>query len=170
VVKKNKHEKLRAILVDYQEEGYLSEWLENHFLGILKRVDESIYYSWEKELTKTEKKLFVRMLKDFGQVDNAWGIPLGKSMEAGYGSRVQLLIKAFTPKWRRWLKGSIGLLLSSILVGGFTNWLFNSFAIGIFTVLIFRVVHDVIRYIPIIYFQNELLIRRSRDDRNEEVE
>ena len=164
MVKKNKHGPLRTLLANYQEEGYLSEWQEHDLLKILQKADSSDYYSWEEELTKTEKKLFVRMLKDFGQMDNGWEVPVGKAMEAGYGSRVQLLIKAFTPKWKRWLKGSIGLLLSSILVGIFTNWLFNSFAVGIFTVLVFRVVHDVIRYIPITYFQNELLIRRTRDD------
>ncbi len=163
MVKKNKHGPLKALLADYQEEGYLTEWQEHALLKIIQKVDSSDYYSWEGELTKTEKKLFVRMLKDFGQLDG-WDVPVGKAMEAGYGSRVQLLIKAFTPRWKRWLKGSIGLLLSSILVGIFTNWLLNSFAVGVFTVLVLRVVYDVIRYIPITYFQNELLIRRTRDD------
>ncbi len=164
MVMSKKHEQLRALLADYQEEGYLSEWHEDRLLKILQKANNSVYYSWEKELTKKEKKTFVRMLKDFGQIDNALGVPVGKAMETGYGSRVQLLIKHFTPKWKRWLKGSAGLLFSCVLVGVFTNWLFQSFAVGVFTVLIFRLVHDVIRYIPITYFQNELLIRRHHKD------
>ncbi len=164
-----KHEQLRSILADYQEEGFLTNWHENSLLEILESLDNSVYFSWERELTKKEKKLFIRMLMDFGGIDDSSDVPLGKAMEVGYGSRVQILIRKLTPRWKRWLKGSIGLCISCLLVGLLTQWLLHSFSTGIFTVLIAKLVYDILRYVPVIYFQNELLIRRRNSSRKKKV-
>ncbi|HLB32870.1 MAG TPA: hypothetical protein VJK54_01420 [Chthoniobacterales bacterium] len=121
------------------------------------------------ELTKKEKKLFIRMLKDFGGIDDLSDIPLGQAMELGYGSRVQILIKILTPRWKRWLSGSIGFCISCLIVGLITKWLLHSFSAGVFTVLVSKVLYEVIRYIPVTYFQNELIIRRLNSSKSKKT-
>ena len=150
---------LKEALADYKEEWVVLQWHEEVLLNVLKSLDD-VLYSLKKELTNKEKKLFMRMLEEFGGVDNFLDVPLGRAMELGYGSRIQILIKKLTPRWKKWLNGSIGFCISCLIVGLLTKWLLHSFYSGVFTVLISRVLHDFIKYIPATYFQNELLIRR----------
>jgi hypothetical protein len=162
MVKEASHKQLRSLLADYEEDGFLAEWNENHLLEILRSLDEdiAICFSWERELTKKEKRLFIQILKDFGGMDSSKDVPTGRAMEVGYGSRIQMLIKKFTPRWKRWIGGPIEFCLSCLIAGLLTKWLLHSFGAGVFTVLISRAVYRLLEYIPVTYLQNELLIRR----------
>ncbi len=164
-----KYEQLREALADYQEEKILAKWHEDVLLQILTS-DTSLCFSLKDELTKKEKKLLIRMLKDFGGIDDPSDIPLGKAMELGYGSRIQILIKILTPRWKRWLSGSIGFCISCLVVGLITKWLLHSFSAGVFTVLVSKVFYEIIRYIPVTYFQNELIIRHLNSSKSKKTQ
>jgi hypothetical protein len=147
---------LKEALADYKEEGVVLKWHEDVLLNVLKSLDD-VLYSLKRELTKREKKLFMCMLEEFG--GGSSDVPFGKALELGYGSRIPILIKKLTPRWKRWFSGSIGFCISCLIIGLLTKWLLHSFYAGVFTALISRVLHAFIKYIPATYFQNELLIR-----------
>lgn len=84
---------LKEALADYKEEWVVLKWHEDVLLNVLKSLDD-VLYSLKKELTKKEKKLFMRMLEEFGGIDDSSDVPFGKAMELGYGSRIQILIKS----------------------------------------------------------------------------
>lgn len=167
MVKPVNNDQLRSLLSDYQKEGELLKRHEEVLIKFIKSIGESAYFYDKKDFSKKEKKLFLRMLMEFGEIDDSSDIPLGRALQLGYGSRVQLLIRQFIPRWKRWLKWWISFGLSCLFIGLLTKWLLHSFALGVFTAIILRVIYESIRFIPATYFQNEILIRRRNHPKKE---
>lgn len=157
-----KIDSLKEIILYYKNEGFLETWHETELIKIFEKSDlNNLYYSCKSQLSKEEKKLFVNLLKRFASIDDTFEVPLGKILETGYGSAIQLLIKKFTPWWTIFLCECWKFGSAFIIFGLLTSWLFDSWAIG-FIITGFSISCGwYFQYIPAIYLQNELLIRRQ---------
>lgn len=158
---------LKKIISDYQEEGLLEPWHENDLVQIFEGLYQNdSSYEWKEKLSKKEKKSFVRILKDFGDMDTISCVPKGMALRNGYGAIIRVLLKRFTPAWKRWLVSCLSFCFSCLICGLFTQWLLGRFSIGIYTVFVLRALYWFLEFIPAIYLQNELLIRRLKPIKN----
>lgn len=165
-LKTSASERLRSILADYQEAGSFETWHEDTLVKIFESPNSSdVFYEWVKELTKAEKKVFVRMLKDFGSMDSVYEMPTGRALKSGHGTIVLALAKKFAPRWRRLLGDWISPAIGALVCGLLSRWLFNSFVIGICTAIVFSFFIRMGMCIAHIYHQNELLLRRKNSNK-----
>ena len=153
---------LKNIISNYEEEGFSEPWQFDALIKIFQeRQLSSLLYWCEEKLSLKEKKLLVHLLKEFGPIDDYLEIPGGRALETGTGSIVQCLIRELTPRWKRRLKGCLSFGLSCLIVGLLTKWLFSSFVVGVYTVVLGSGFLWMLKYIPYIYLQNELLLRQQ---------
>ncbi len=154
--------KLKTLLSDYKEDGILRPVDEEILLQIFESPNHDFAFSiWKDELSKEDKKIFVKLLKAFGNMDSFSAWPTGKAMDYGYGALVRNLVLHFTPWWRRsigeWIVFAIKIIIFS--------WLFSSLLLGILIAIVGRAFYQLVALALQIYRQNELLLRRKNSNK-----